>query len=776
MSKSFMARYGDQLVAGGFPILPIVPGEKFPGKCQQKKWFPYKGWMKHASRATTTHELAIWKQWPDAGIGVAGGCVAGVDIDIVDDQELSESLQKLAFEVLGTTPAVRIGRSPKRLLVYRTKEPFKGIKAHPLEILCHGQQFVAYAIHPDTQRPYEWPDTSLADLTIEQLPEITEEQARNFLDKGFQLIPEELRPASLSKIKNAPLESPSSTRPIVVSGGLRGTQEAIQDAMRYIVNADLDYDSWISIGMALKGALGEDGTALFIEWSASSSKNDPEVTANAWASFRPTVIGAGTVYHHAQKNGWSPDPAIVMNPGNQHAGPHPAAEMLQKMQHLPPVSISTSEPESSTILEGPAWDPSDIDGVLGMLVAHILKTAPRPQPILSVGNALCALGALMGRRYRTETNLRSNIYVVGIADSGSGKNHSREVITDLFVQNDMENFLGGNRIASGAGLLRAVKDNPAILFQQDEFGMFLQAAADRRRSPKYITDILDLMTEMYSSAGTTFLGPEYAVPDKDGRKDIKQPCLCIYGTTTPVMFWSSLKSANVADGSLARFMILKTREDYPERNAGNVICQTPPELIAALHSVRDNGSLGGGNIAGLTKDRTTALNPMVVPLSNEAKEQFDTFSEQVVTKLRKIKSTIFSSIIARAWENAMKVALIRAVSANPPNPVIRKEDAEWAIGLVVFSINTLVKDVERHVADNQTEEYHKRLLEIVRKAGKKGISKTALGVKSRFLTRRARNEILSELVDEEIIHTSTLNSSGSKPVTVFCLTVKKHKE
>ena len=33
MSKSFMARYGDQLVAGGFPILPIVPGEKFPGTC-----------------------------------------------------------------------------------------------------------------------------------------------------------------------------------------------------------------------------------------------------------------------------------------------------------------------------------------------------------------------------------------------------------------------------------------------------------------------------------------------------------------------------------------------------------------------------------------------------------------------------------------------------------------------------------------------------------------------------------------------------------------------
>ena len=43
-------------------------------------------------------------------------------------------------------------------------------------------------------------------------------------------------------------------------------------------------------------------------------------------------------------------------------------------------------------------------------------------------DVLCALGALMGRRYRTTTDLRTNLYIVGIADSGSGKNHAREVV------------------------------------------------------------------------------------------------------------------------------------------------------------------------------------------------------------------------------------------------------------------------------------------------------------------------------------------------------------
>ena len=89
----------------------------------------------------------------------------------------------------------------------------------------------------------------------------------------------------------------------------------------------------------------------------------------------------------------------------------------------------------------------------------------------------------MGRKYRTESNLRSNLYVVGIADSGSGKNHSREIVNELFVEAGLGHYLGGNKIASGAGMLTAIHRQPSILFQLDEFGMFLSAAADRKRSP-----------------------------------------------------------------------------------------------------------------------------------------------------------------------------------------------------------------------------------------------------------------------------------------------------
>ncbi|MBF0116604.1 MAG: PriCT-2 domain-containing protein [Magnetococcales bacterium] len=777
MSENFMIVHGDKLLAGGFPFLPIMPGEKFPGRFERGKWFPYKGWTKHASRNTTVHELAIWKQWPEAGIGVPGGMVAAVDIDVTEDADLADRLQALAFQMLGKTQAVRIGQHPKRVLVYRAEVPFKGIKAHPLEVLCQGQQFVAYAIHPGTGRPYEWPVKSLSDMALADLPAISEEQSRAFIDAALLLLPEGMRPTRLEQNHpEIPESSPFSTSgtyrpgPVPIAGTCRpgtertGTPEAVADALRYIVNANLSYDDWVRIGMAIKGALGEDGAWLFADWSASSSKNVPDTTARAWESFRPTSIGAGTLYHLAQRNGWKPDSSLVLNPANHHPGPHPAEGLLQKMQRPSP------EPATDVLpfLETPGWNVTDIDGVLGLLVAFMLATATRPQPILAVGNALCALGALMGRRYRTETNLRSNLYIIGIADSGSGKNHSREVITNLLHQVGLQGHLGGNRIASGSGLLRAIYDHPAVLFQQDEFGMFLQAAADRRRQPRYITEILDLMTELYSSASTVYLGLEYAILDKkNGRKDIHQPCLCFYGTTTPITFWSALKSANVVDGSLARFLILKTKDDYPDRSScHDSSLQAPDALLDGLRAIVENGSYGPGNLAGMTVDATTAVQPLVVFMTEEAKAFFADFGEQVNTRLRQAKNTTFSPVLARAWENAAKVALIRGVSANPFEPVIRGSDAAWAIALVCHSVNTFIEDVAHNIADNQTEQNHKRVLEIIRNAGPKGISKRDLTRRTQFLDQRQRQDILQSLIDGGQILVET-RPTRTIPVTVY---------
>src|SRR5699024_1937585 len=136
------------------------------------------------------------------------------------------------------------------------------------------------------------------------------------------LVPAELRPRSLAT-NGAPRPTTASSR-----HSLSGTPAAIVAALAWIPNADLDYDSWVRIGLALKGALGDAGRDLFAAWSRQSGKDEPAFTRKTWDGLRPERIGAGTIYHLAIERGWRPDAALVLDGAAPRAAVHPAAGLL----------------------------------------------------------------------------------------------------------------------------------------------------------------------------------------------------------------------------------------------------------------------------------------------------------------------------------------------------------------------------------------------------------------------------------------------------------------
>jgi hypothetical protein len=536
--------------------------------------------------------------------------------------------------------------------------------------------------------------------------------------------------------------------------------EAVRSALIQIPNNDLDYDSWVRIGLAIKGSLGEAGKVVFTDWSDQAAKNDPAVTEKAWASFRPARIGAGTIYHLAMERGWKPEPGMVLDGSQPIDGCHPASGMLARLDVVADADAVAAPVSFNLTIPG---------GLVGKLTDYMLSTARRPQPLLSLGASLCAIGALMGRLYRTESNLRSNLYVVGIADSGSGKNHSREIINEVLFEAGLANHLGGNKIASGAGLLTALHRQPAILFQIDECGMFLSAAADRKRSPRHITEILDNMTELYTSAGGIFLGAEYA--NRDGtneRRDIVQPCLCVYGTTTPLHFWGALQGANVVDGSLARFLILPSDEDYPDENVAVGLRTPPPDLVTGLQLLASGPGQQRGNLAGTTSGPQTAVVLTTVPMTDEARARFKALSGELTGELRAAAGTAFTAILARIGEIALKLALIVAVGKDPVAPVIAIDDADWAIAFVRHYAQRAMEAVDRHVADTETEAHLKRLRELIRAAGAKGITKSELTRGSQWLKSRDRDDIIQTLIESGDV-TTGMRSSATRQAMVYRL-------
>ena len=755
MSENFMAHLGMTLIERGYPILPLQPHTKKPGRYRLGEWQDYPKWSRHCERDTTENEVDIWADWPEAGIGIAAGKVIGIDIDVQSSDALAHEIEALAKQMLGETPAIRIGKAPKRLLVYRAAEPFRGFKYPPIEVLGQNQQFVGFAIHPETGQSYDWPVDSLADIDLKSLPSITEAQARSFAEAAYQLIPVDERPRTLA------IEQTASSHAAGAPGEQRGTLEAIEAALSHIPNDDLDYDSWIRIGLAIKGALGEVGWPLFEAWSATSQKHHPQTTARSWHSFKPDRIGAGTIYRLAIDRGWVPSLHLQLNGDIAMNDNHPAQGLLDSLQTPDPSPVEMDTkivlPEPTPMPEG--WD--DVGGVIADMMDLMVTTAKRPQPVLALGASLCAIGALMGRKYRTESNTRSNLYVVAIAESGAGKNHSRLVINELFLRANLLQYLGGNKIASGSGLLAAIQRQPSSLFQLDEFGMFLSAAADRKRSPRYLCEILDLMTELYTTAGTSYFGVEYASAQaNNAHRVIHQPCVCVYGTTTPLHFWQALQAANVADGSLARFLILESEEDFPASNRVFGHIEPAPGLIDRLKLIHRGGGLLQGNLSDVGAVEEVVVVPRVVKATDAANEVFDQLDQELVDRLRDSRGTGFASILARIEENATKLALIRAVSRDPVNPRIEDHDARWGILLSRHCAELTIREAGARVSENQVESQHKRAMQILRGAGDCGMSKSEFTRRTQFMDHRQRDSVLHTLTEAGMIESVVVQNRG----------------
>ena len=402
----------------------------------------------------------------------------------------------------------------------------------------------------------------------------------------------------------------------------------------------------------------------------------------------------------------------------------------------------------------------DVPGALGMFVDHCERTAISPQPFLALAAGICLVGALAGRRYRTATDLRTNIYAVGVADSGAGKDHARKVIKAVLAQAGLTKYLGGERIASGQAMLTALLRHPAQLFQIDEFGDFLadvlspKASAHRR-------DIASALKTLYSSASTFMAGTEYANAKDRPREDIQQPHACLYATTTPGQLWTAIAGRSLHDGLMARVLVCVSPCSYPDEAPGTHE-PVPAALIGALQAIAAGAEpTEEGNLAMLR------LNPALVPNSAQAEAAYHALRSEQLDRQRQHEGTYVTAIVGRLAENAMKLALVRAVSRDPAGPRIEAEDVAWGRALALHCIETLLREAEQNVAESEFERRMNHALNIIRKFGP--ISEGDMVNRRKWrISPRERKEVLDTIVSSGLV-TTLPGKAGGRPTVRFVI-------
>jgi hypothetical protein len=301
-----------QLIANGYQPVPIPHGQKGPR---------IHGWQDRTFKPTDFAANA------NIGIRCGNSGVAFCDIDVY----CPDTAKAIAAEWLRRFPAPhrnwmqRTGQPPKTGFLFRLPNSIAKItkkiaptsfapegKDDGIEILCNGQQVVAFGIHPDTGQPYRWHGFDPTDFMggVDDLPEIALEQLDGFLEWVSETYGPKQPTQPLSQQASAAAQPPTGHKGSVIDLGgpsasytLSGPSETEARELLSYLDPDLPYGDWLSVLMALHDA-GEHMSALAIEWSSKGRKFQPGEIEQKWRGFtRGSGVGWATIPAMARGNG-----------------------------------------------------------------------------------------------------------------------------------------------------------------------------------------------------------------------------------------------------------------------------------------------------------------------------------------------------------------------------------------------------------------------------------------------------------------------------------------
>jgi len=450
----------------------------------------------------------------------------------------------------------------------------------------------------------------------------------------------------------------------------------------------------------------------------------------------------------------------------EHGGDYAAAATALRAQgfgQLPDSSgvdlsaFASSPPEPvppADVPEDPGPVPEEllhVPGFIEQVMEYTLRTAPYPDTVLAFCGAVSLQGLLAGRKVKDESDNRTSLYLLGLANSGVGKDHPRKVNQRILLHCGMaENF--AETFASGEGIEDRLLIQPAMLFQTDEMDGLISAIA--RGKEIRFEGIMNVLLKMYTSANGI-----YAMRVKAGKNAnrgvIDQPCLCIFGTAIPKNFYESLSNKMLTNGFFARMLIMETgKRSSGQDPAGDDL----PESIIAIARYWSELRIGKGNL------ESWHPTPNVVPYTPGAKAilaELRTHADMQYAKAEAANDTVGMAIWARANEKARRLALVYACSANHASPVVDEPAARWAGQLVSHQTKRMLHMAFEHASENEFDAKRKRVLREIRNAPGGRITKTALCRRLRAIPSRERDEIILALVEAGDVRIETVNTTGA---------------
>lgn len=684
-------------------VFPVIAGDKIPA-CE------------HGFHAASTNPWDLRKLWAgrtNLNIGVATGAKSGFWVLDIDGEVGQASLEALTAKY-GSLPDTLVSKTGKGWhYLFKYVEGIRNTAnkvGNGIDTRGDGGYIVVSpSVHPNGSI-YSW-----------------EDEATGIADAPEWLI--------------KTLERPEPVRSVEEYEDRDWSASDVQN-MLGLLDPDCSYDNWYQIGMALQA--GGWPLAMWDNWSMGGAKYITGECTKKWESFRPDAgISFGTLVYMAQINGWKPKEIERSVFSFSDVNGVNMSEFIKNLDGGIVEELPTKEIELS--------------GLIAETVSWINSVSFKLQPELTLMNVIAALGAVFGRRYTLQKiNTRTNIYLIGIAETGMGKDNSRKRIKTLMVDAGLSSFLGPDEIRSGPGLGLELKQKPSMIAHIDEIGMFMRAMFDPRAAG-YLREISSMFTKLYSSSDSEYIGGQIA--SKPGeRLTLKEPNFCLYGTTTLSSYASAMKKEAISSGEINRFIVLKSGNDFPASRRDAEYFDPPEHLVSRWAKFKPDDVI-------IVEDWVKPPKKMVMLGECEPKVwEMLTYQDEMI---KKNHGSGLGALWVRYRENALKIAMIFAIARDSDNPVLIKSDLETGCQMVEQSINFMMKFAGENMYETPFQKNCNAFIELLRKTGED--TRTNIN-RSLRLNKNEMNDVVHHLQETEMI--DIIRTEKSKKI-IYILTGDK---
>jgi len=546
------------------------------------------------------------------------------------------------------------------------------------------------------------------------------------------------------------------------------TPEDILDALNYI-DANCDYNTWLDVGMALQHELGNSGFAIWNAWSARSSEkyNGVRDLNSKWKSFKPGGgVTLATLFMHARNAGWwhrapksNPVTYVITNGTSDSANKITdkplkvnnqivVEEFEEADEFVDPIEKCLTDLEPFAVVNIFDFPCS----VLKSTYDWMQSIAPLPQPIFSVSASISLLAFLKRNAVVSATNLRTNLYIVTIGPSRSGKNNGLNCIHQMLDAIGIRDLVI-SAFGSAQGLMKQLCEKEGMAYWvQDEMAHVFKNFQNKNAGT-HETRLEQKILTLYNCA--------YQTTDKiKGEKiaAVENPYLNIYGTTTENII-DNLNPEAAISGLLARFLVFWLKPDAePSSYNANINKAIPQNLLDELRALNEQR----GN--------------KTVNFDEPARSWFKTFCKTTQRNQRELcqKSAKVDSLVGNLPEQTIKLALLAATpcrvgikagnyTAEYDAPIeITLKDIQWAasVALHCFANNITMAGL---LTENKNEKHIHKILEYLASHQGKWVKRANICRYLRYaVNARQLDDLLLPLREsKQIIQTPSLKGGGT---------------